>query len=148
MREMKAFSMIELVFVIIILGIIASIALPRFSITKSDAQYTAIIADIQTTINTIQQHFITQDIALAQLNGNFIMQHANLSKTRWIASGNGVRLAKNGAVDTANNCVLIDFNQNNLVVRIENLQTPLCKKLLKTYPQPIVIPLESNTIKI
>ena len=36
----KAFSMIELVFVIIIIGILASVAIPRLSATRDDAQIT------------------------------------------------------------------------------------------------------------
>lgn len=34
----KAFTMIELVFVVVIVGILASIAIPRFALTRNDAQ--------------------------------------------------------------------------------------------------------------
>ncbi|WP_233709934.1 MULTISPECIES: type II secretion system protein [unclassified Helicobacter] len=144
----KAFSMIELVFVIVILGIIASIALPKLSLSRSDAQYSAIVADIQTIISTIEQKYLVEDLNLSQLNGEIIMQSARLSPSRWISSNTGVRLAKNQAIDQTNNCVSIDFNQRNLVVKIDSLiQTPLCQKLAKQYPKPLIIPLENNTIK-
>lgn len=149
MKKMqKAFSMIELVFVIVILGIIASIALPKLSLTRNDAQYTAIVADIQTIMSTIEQKYLVEDINPTQLNGDLIMESARLSSSRWIATNTGIRLAKNQAIDANNNCVFIDFNQTNLVVRIDStIQTPLCQKLSKQYPKTLITPLENNTIK-
>ena len=42
----KAFTMIELVFVIVILGILSAVAIPRFSATRTDAHITKGKADI------------------------------------------------------------------------------------------------------
>jgi len=42
----KAFSMIELVFVIVILGILASVAIPKFAATRTDAEISKARADI------------------------------------------------------------------------------------------------------
>ena len=146
---MRAFSILELIFVIIVGGIIAAIALPKLALTRSDAQYTAILADIQSINSAITQKFLVEDLNPAALDGNLIMQTARLSTTRWIPQGSGVRLAKNGALDSANNCVLIDFQQNNLVVKIDPaIVSPLCKKLAQTYPNPLITPLESTTIKL
>ena len=146
---MRAFSILELIFVIIVGGIIAAIALPKLALTRSDAQYTAILADIQSINSAITQKFLVEDLNPAALDGNLIMQTARLSTTRWIPQGSGVRLAKNGTLDSANNCVLIDFQQNNLVVKIDPaIISPLCKKLAQTYPNPLITPLESTTIKL
>ncbi|MCE3038947.1 type II secretion system protein [Helicobacter anatolicus] len=143
-----AFSMIELVFVIVILGIIASIAIPRFSLTRSDAQYAAILADTQNILNAMQQKFILEDLQSSQLNGNTIMQTTGLSPTRWIATNTGVKLAKNNAIDMQNNCLSIDFISNNLVLKVDStITSPLCQKLLIAYPTPITIPLETSSIK-
>lgn len=54
----KAFSMIELVFVIVILGILAAIAVPKFAATRTDAEITkgrSDIASIRTAIMNERQ---------------------------------------------------------------------------------------------
>ena len=131
----KAFSLIELVFVIAVIGILAAIAIPKLTATRSDAQYVAINSDALTT-----------DLGSQTLNGALIMQVAGLSPSRWIASTNGVRLAKNGAIDTTNNCVSIDITNLHLIVSVQNLpNSPLCVKLAKNYPTPLNINLANTT---
>ncbi|GAD19444.1 type II secretion system protein [Helicobacter fennelliae] len=142
----KAFSLIELVFVIAVIGILAAIAIPKLTATRSDAQYVAINSDMQTIISSIQAHALTTDLGSQTLNGALIMQVAGLSPSRWIASTNGVRLAKNGAIDTTNNCVSIDITNLHLIVSVQNLpNSPLCVKLAKNYPTPLNINLANTT---
>lgn len=52
----KAFTMIELVFVIVVLGILASVAIPRFAATRDDAQ----IAKGRSDISSIRAGIITE----------------------------------------------------------------------------------------
>lgn len=145
----NAFSMIELVFVIVIIGIIAAIAIPKLSLTRSDAQYVAVQSDIQTILSAIQTKSLTEDIDPSALNGDFIMDVAGLNPTRWIPTPNGVRLAKDGSVDTTNNCVLIDFAASSLDVRIDKaITSPLCQKLAKIYTKPISISFSNGSIKL
>lgn len=54
MRKSKnAFTMVELVFVIVILGILASVAIPRLAATRTDAEITKGIADVSSIRSAI-----------------------------------------------------------------------------------------------
>ena len=52
----KAFTMIELVFVIVALGILAMVALPRLASSKEDAEITRVKAEIAAIRSAIQTH--------------------------------------------------------------------------------------------
>ena len=49
----KAFTMIELIFVIVILGILASVAIPRLAATREDAEISTGIANLRTLLSDI-----------------------------------------------------------------------------------------------
>ena len=54
----KAFTMIELIFVIVIIGILAVIAIPRLSATRDDAKIVTEITNMKTCINDIANSYI------------------------------------------------------------------------------------------
>ena len=47
------FTMIELIFVIVILGILAAVAIPKLAATRDDAKQSAILADFKGIVSTI-----------------------------------------------------------------------------------------------
>lgn len=54
----KAFTMIELIFVIVVIGILAAIAIPKLAATRDDAQITkglATLASVRSAISTERQ---------------------------------------------------------------------------------------------
>jgi len=77
----KAFSMIELVFVIVIMGILAAVAIPKFAATRTDAQISkgradvasirsGIISDRQVRLITGDPKFIEAGTGTYTVNGN------------------------------------------------------------------------------
>ncbi len=55
-KSKNAFTMIELIFVIVILGILAAVALPKLAVTRDDAQ----IAKARSTISSIRSAIVTE----------------------------------------------------------------------------------------
>ena len=52
--------MIELIFVIVILGILASVAVPRLAGTKADAEISAAVANLRTLLSDINSYYVAK----------------------------------------------------------------------------------------
>ncbi|RDU64843.1 type II secretion system protein [Helicobacter sp. MIT 14-3879] len=59
MKRRNAFSMIELVFVIVILGVLAAVAVPRFVATRTDAQ----VATARSDLASVQKAIVAKVFA-------------------------------------------------------------------------------------
>lgn len=77
----KAFTMMELIFVIVIIGILSAVAIPKFAATRDDA----IIAKARTTVSSIRSAMSTERQKLI-LKGQF----ADFNKTSIGYSTTGV----------------------------------------------------------
>jgi general secretion pathway protein G len=73
--------MIELVFVIVIIGILAAVAIPKLAATREDAKAGSIKSDIGTAINAIPAWYQGQKVA-------DIKQAMSIDENVWKFSGN------------------------------------------------------------
>lgn len=124
MREISkrsAFSMIELVFVIVILGVLAAVAVPRFVATRNDAQVATIRSDIASVMKAIVAKVFADNIDATQpkapnpnkavakqtsaeyiIWGDWMIEVGGLDRKRWVVGGgdsNGIIAQMAGRFD-------------------------------------------------
>ena len=129
----KAFTMIELIFVIVALGILAMVALPRLASSKEDAEITRVRAEIAAIRSAIQTHrganLLKQDGSgyprdLRATTIEDITNGTKLSQKYWSVSRDGSELNVTIGGRTAT------FTYNNSTGRLTCPNTDsLCRKI-------------------
>ena len=108
----SGFSMIELVFVIVILGVLAAVAVPRFVATRTDAQVATARSDLASVQKAVVAKVFADNIDTTQANapdpnksvisqggtftmkwGDWIMEVGGLDGSRWALGGAGLQIS-------------------------------------------------------
>ena len=136
----KAFTMIELILVIVVIGVLAAIAIPRISATRDDAVLVKTMAEIRTAIEEINAYYISQGKLALDTTNNKIKFKEMTNAGVVDSSGDLGFFAKN------ERCISLKFfaaDQSCLGVDIS--EQGLCKKLcdtpeFKRFSQTIIRP--------
>lgn len=107
------FTMIELIFVIVILGILAAVAVPKLAATRDDAKQTTLLSDYKSALKTLQSQMMSAGskpdaTTLFDQSGNFVDVNA---------SGVGV------GQTAGSECALLDLNATHITVTIHSANT-------------------------
>jgi len=117
----KGFSIIELIFVIAVLGILAAVAIPKLLDTRSSALEATIKQDISTISTSIQSYYmLNQKIEK-------ISDAVNINTNTWDVDNSKVSF-----VSEDNLCVSIEVISNKLNIVINQDSSKICKKLYES----------------
>ncbi|AJC86971.1 type II secretion system protein [Campylobacter sp. RM16704] len=134
----KAFTIIELVFVVIILGVLAAIALPKFSSSKDEASTTQALGNLKIFISDINAYVLKNEslssIALmsnvANVKNEDLSSLQNATKELDFSVGNDEQCFKVFFVDKESVLLLAfapDASQKSKIENIANLKNQLTK---------------------
>lgn len=107
----KAFTVLELIFVIVILGILAAIALPKFSSSKDEAEISKALSNLKTMISDFSTYALKND----SLSSTSLMSSVNAIDNEDLSYLNGVKEI-NFKVSNDEQCLKIIFvNESSIL---------------------------------
>lgn len=119
----KGFSLLELIFAIVVIGIIASFAIPKYLDTRDSALISTIKRDISTATTSIQSYHL--------VNGSLekISDAINLNTSNWTIEDLKITFKEKD-----NDCVTLEVKGengvNSLVLTVDKDAGSLCEKLV------------------
>lgn len=120
----KGFSVLEIIFAIVILGVIASIAVPKLLSSKNDASLSSIKQDIRTITTSVQSYYIVHNKI------EKISDAVSLNSSVWnITDKKIVFSEKNTACVTIELTTEDETNILKVTLNSENIGN-ICKKLI------------------
>ncbi len=91
MFNRKGFTLIELLIVVVIIGILAAIAIPKFAATKDKAKLASVKTDLRNMMTAQEAYFsdfsIYGSFAQLQTASNFTLSAGNTGAAAGVASG-------------------------------------------------------------
>jgi prepilin-type N-terminal cleavage/methylation domain-containing protein len=110
-KNRKGFTLIELLIVVVIIGILAAIAIPKFAATKDKAKVASIKTDLRNMMTAQEAYFsdyATYSASLANLvtHSNFTLSTGNTMTVAGVASGFTGTATNSSITSTINECTV------------------------------------------
>ncbi len=114
----KAFSVLEIIFVVVIIGIIAMVAMPKLGSISSDAKANAIKQDIYTLKSNLQSYYmVNQKI-------DKISDVVSLNSKTWSIEDKKVLFKENDK-----DCVTMEIVNQTVKVTVNKSAGKVCEKI-------------------
>lgn len=88
MRAVRGFTLIELLIVVVIIGILAAIAIPKFANTKEKAYISAMKSDLRNLV-TAQESYFSDYVTYTTAMGTYFMASPGVTVSIGSATGSG-----------------------------------------------------------
>ncbi len=130
-KTRKAFTLIEFIFVIVIISILAAIAIPKLSATRMDAKLSTKAQNIMTAANEIASYAVSRgetEANLSTMSGSIESMLARNEATETAPHQVDVK------VEESSNCIIIKINDpgtniETLVIEYGSNTNPYCDQL-------------------
>jgi prepilin-type N-terminal cleavage/methylation domain-containing protein len=122
----KGFTLIELLIVVVIIGILAAIAIPKFANTKNKAYVTAMKSDLRNMVSSQESYFNDKSAYTSDLTALGFKQSTGVN-TPLVSTGAGYWKASVTHSQYANYSCGIGINTTNPVVSTAGEGEPSCK---------------------
>ena len=113
----KGFSLLELIFAIVVIGIIASFAIPKYMDTRDSALASTIQRDIVSAATSIQSHY------LVNRKIDSINDAITLNTKNWLIDGKKATFKDN------EDCVVLEVKDKKVSISVTSTAGNVCKAL-------------------
>ena len=123
-KSKNAFTMIELIFVIIILGILAAVAMPKLAGTRDDAEVSKMASDVVTVLNDVGVYYTSQGSMPTNWSDMTNVELESAPGTKSTVVSVPAKL-----YDGSNECIVYDINTSVLTISAGAVTTAgsICK---------------------
>ena len=123
----KGFTLIELLIVVVIIGILAAIAIPKFANTKSKAYITAMKSDLRNLV-TAEEAFFSDSSKYTSVVTQLKFQNSTGVNAPTISTGAGYWTATNSHTQLTGTTCGIGINTTNPLTGVVAAEgEPVCK---------------------
>ncbi|MCK5294818.1 MAG: type II secretion system protein [Arcobacteraceae bacterium] len=114
----KAFSLIELIFTVVIIGIISTVAIPKLMSINSKANVSTIKQDTNSIISAIQSYYIVNNKI------DKISDAISINPSVWSVADKTVKYMQN-----EEECINITIATDNLTITMDETSSAMCQEL-------------------